>query len=596
MKRLQTRFPASIRCMLFVFGIFLTSVVWPLLSSAQEQPTLKATVPAIWYGELNLKIAVLRLEFHVTQGEDGKYTGKMISLDQGNIAVPLDSFAINDQTMSFAIRKVQIQFEGKLSANKKMASGTFKQLGKDYPFSLALVEPDPEMRHTQTWTGRMKAGAQKFDFQFRYFEKEGSDTKLKLDSFTENDFDRVATIAQDGTTITIAIPSTQAKIVGKLNDKSDQIDGKWLQRGGEFKIILRKIPLEQTRDPKANRPQTPNPSLSPPPKYKTTELTIENKLADLKLVGSLLVPDGKGPFPVVVLITGSGPQDRDETIFSHKPFYVIADHLAKRGVASFRFDERGVGESTGDFSTATSKDFANDVEAIVEHLKTIPKLNPQKIILMGHSEGGIIAPMIAANRDDIAGVVMLAGPGVPGFDIVMNQTRLISAAAGADATDLDYQEFFLKLVLEDKLAKDQLVQLITTKYKNKLSDEEKQMLPVAIENMKSQFKSPWFKYFLNHDPRPDLRKIKIPVLNMVGSKDLQVDPNLNMPEIKRALAEAGNKHTTSVILPNLNHLFQECETGEPSEYAKIEQTFAPAALDVISNWLTKQFGAESANQ
>lgn len=575
----------------FVFALILgIALAHPMVgqqSAVKDSKKSTNGTTQVWYGELDVKLAVLRLEFHVTKMSDGTFAGHMISLDQGRAKLPLDTINVTDKQISLTINRAQLEFTGDFDASRKVAKGTYSQLGKKYPFSIELVEEDPELKHTQTWTGRMKAGPQTFDFQIRVYEKDGMPPRVLLDSFSENDFDRRAKLIHDAEGgVTVEVPSTKAKIVGTLNDSFDRLDGKWHQRGGKFDIVLRKIALEQTRDPKAKRPQTPKTSF----KYKTTEHTIKNQEAGLALCGSLTVPNGDGPFPVIVTISGSGPQDRDETIFGHKPFYVIADHLGKRKIATFRYDERGVGESTGNFSTATSKDFADDVDVIVDYLKTQETLDPKRIILVGHSEGGIIAPMVAARRSDIAGIVLLAGPGVPGLEIVLNQTRLIAKAEGAEEKDLEAQRFILEELIKGVESAEEFAAVVNEKFKDQMSEEEAEKTLAAIQQAQAQFDSPWFKFFLKHDPRVDLRKVKVPVLSIVGEKDLQVDPNLNLPAIEAALQVAGNNKVQSKVLPKLNHLFQECKTGSPSEYAAIEQTFAPAALEVLTTWLLENFG------
>ncbi len=517
----------------------------------------------------------------------------MISLDQGNVAVPCDTVTFSDTELTFTIKRVGAKFSGKLNTAKDEADGNFEQLGSTIPVKFSKVDKIPVQTHTQTWAGKMQAGGQKFDFQFRVFESEGQETTVKLDSFTESLFDIPCTMKHEGDQITINVPisAAPAEFVGTLSDDQEMVTGKWTQRGAAYDLVLKKIPLESTREPKLNRPQTPK----PPFNYDSEDVSIENKKDNVTLAATLTSPTGDGPFPVVVMISGSGPQDRDETLFGHKPFFVIADHLAKNGFAVLRYDDRGTAKSTGKFSDATSADFANDVAAVVDFLKTHKKIDPNRVILCGHSEGGIIAPMVASRRADIAGVIMMAGPGVNGRQISVNQSRLIAEATGVPEYMIEMNQTLLR-GLYDRQEKGEA---LDKAYLAELAEKLKLDLP---ENVRDSFdpadlidqtvktiNSNWFAFFAAYDPVPALTRTKCPVLAMVGEKDTQVDPKLNMPVIEQALKDGGNPDYEMEILPSLNHLFQPCRTGAVAEYSHIEQTISPAALDLITQWLQKRF-------
>ena len=436
------------------------------------------------------------------------------------------------------------------------------------------------------------SGPQNFDFQFRFFDAEGV-RNVRLDSFTEKIGNLPGKLKITGDDVEIELPVTRAKFVGVINSEKTVIEGKWLQSGKEFPLSIAKVPLEETRDIELKRPQTPQ----PPFPYNSDEVSIvpselnnQKYEADVKLAATLTTPKTAGPHPAVVLISGSGPQDRDETIFGHKPFAIIADHLTRRGIAVLRFDERGVAKSVGNFAKATTEDFANDVEAIMDWLIKNPKIDGTKIGLIGHSEGGLIAPMIAARRNDVAAIVMLAGPGVPGKAIVMNQSRLIAKASGANEAMLQFQDELVREVLAQMKKPEGL----TEAFVNEFAEQVNQNLPEGLTSEEvtpmvkqavSRFDNPWMEFFLEYDPAPALRKTKCPVLAVVGEKDLQVDPELNMPVIERELKAGGNANTLLKRFPNLNHLFQNCKLGTPSEYNQIEESFDTAALDYIGNWL-----------
>jgi pimeloyl-ACP methyl ester carboxylesterase len=328
-------------------------------------------------------------------------------------------------------------------------------------------------------------------------------------------------------------------------------------------------------------------------------VTYENKKAGVKLAATMTLPRGTGPFPAVLLITGSGPQDRDETIFGHKPFLVLADYLTRRGIAVLRADDRGIGKSTGSFFTATTADFAEDAQAGVEYLTQRREVSPRQIGLIGHSEGGLIAPMLAARLNSIAFIVMLAGQGQSGEEVLYAQGQQILRAQGASeaelATQRDLQRRLFALVKTetDPEALDQKVRAILDEHVSKLAEAKKKEAAVLKAGLQAQIqmlKSPWLRYFIRYDPRPALRQVRCPVLALVGAKDLQVPPEANLREIEQALREGGNKDFTVKQLPHLNHLFQTCTTGSLAEYAKIDETVCPAVLELIADWIAKRTG------
>lgn len=546
----------------------------------------------IWFGTLDVKVAKLRLEIRLNENDDQSYSGKMISLDQGAQEIPFSSVTYSDKELAFAIKGLGLKYSGSLNAEKNEAIGTFEQGAARFPLTIKKVDKILELKHTQTWTGKMTAGPQVFDFQFRVFEDNDGEVSLKLDSFTENLSDIQCTMKHEGDQITINVPIAvaPAEFIGTLSEDQKTCIGKWTQRGNSFDLVLKNIPLESTRIVGQNRPQLPQ----PPFDYDSEDVKIENKKDNVTLAGTLTSPKGAGPFPVVVMISGSGAQDRDETIMRHKPFLVIADQLAKHGIAVLRFDDRGTAESTGDFGAATSEDFANDVEAVVDFLKTHDKVNPDKIALCGHSEGGIIAPMIASRRDDIAAIVLLAGTGVNGRQISVNQSRLLMEASGVPEYMIQLQTTMLNGLYDRK---DQ-GGAFDEDFQNRLNEEMKACLPEdsresfdgrpMITLAIRQIDTPWFSFFAKYDPAPALKATKCSVLAIVGEKDAQVDPKLNMPVIEQSLKDGGNKDYKLEVLPNLNHLFQNCNTGAVGEYAMIEETFSPVALDLITEWLEKR--------
>ncbi|MFA7389057.1 MAG: alpha/beta fold hydrolase [Proteiniphilum sp.] len=338
-----------------------------------------------------------------------------------------------------------------------------------------------------------------------------------------------------------------------------------------------------------DRPQTPQ----EPFPYAAEELLIPAGDGDRVLGATLTLPAGKGPFPAVMLIAGSGPNDRDETVFGHKPFLVIADHLTRQGFAVLRYDKRGVGKSTGNFSTATIEDFANDARAVVNYLKQQEEIDPDRIGLLGHSEGGLVSAMLAAGNRDIAFAVLMAAPGTTGMEIVLDQNQISLTHQGVEPETIEElqklnRETFGMLLEwkgteEDRTAlRDQL-----SRFWNKLP----LLVRMKVEKeafLRSQFNAmtmPGYLSFLRADPSLYLKEVTCPLLALNGEKDTQVPAMKNIRAITSALEIAGNKNVETRIYPGLNHLFQECITGLTDEYAKSEQTLAPVMLNEVGEWL-----------
>ncbi|WP_290662093.1 alpha/beta hydrolase [Ignavibacterium sp.] len=388
--------------------------------------------------------------------------------------------------------------------------------------------------------------------------------------------------------ISIDVPAIVGNYSGKINPEAKTISGLWNQAGSSFELNL-----EYSKEfvgPK--RPQEPK----PPFPYNSEDVKFFNEKDSITLAGTFTYPKEDGKFPAVVLITGSGAQNRDEEIFNHKPFLVISDFLTKNGYAVLRFDDRGVGESEGNHSIATTFDFAEDVRAAIKYLKARNEVDKNKIGLIGHSEGAMIASIVASESDDVAFIILMAGPGLPGDSILYLQTELIYRAEGQSEEQIheildELREVYS--ILKSDIDESEMKEILKSKYQqrfDKMSDEEKQRFGDLNTYMEMEIRiatSPWFRAFLKFDPRPILEKVKCPVLAVIGEKDLQVPPKENLPAIEDALKRGGNKNFKVTELPNLNHLFQTSQFGTISEYGIIEETMSPPALETMLNWLNE---------
>ncbi|HEY7406237.1 MAG TPA: alpha/beta hydrolase [Candidatus Angelobacter sp.] len=553
-------------------------VVVPLTTAQQKSaaPATASPVAGDWQGTLQAGVQQLHLVLHITQAPDGALSASMDSLDQGAKGIVIDKISFQEGKLSFTSNSVHGTYEGKLTADSTI-EGAWTQ-GQSLPltFKRAVTASDID----GYWMGTLDAGSAKLRVLFRI-----TSTPEGLQA-TLTSIDQgggaipVTSVKREGLNITMEIKNVGGSFTGVFDQTLTKIEGTWSQNGANRPLTVNRTDpgkISASAKPRPQEPQKPYP-------YRAEDVKYENKSAAITLGGTLTLPQGKGPFPAVLLITGSGPQDRDEALLGHRPFLVLADYLTRKGIAVLRVDDRGVGDSTGNFSTATTADFATDVEAGVAYLKTRPEVDTHKIGLVGHSEGGVIAPMVAARNRDLAFIVMMAGTGVPGDQVIAEQTRLIleadglshEAAAKRGASELET----LALVKQEK---DPAV--LAQKLREKLAGT----LPEAqIGAAIMQANSPWMRYFINYDPAITLSKVTCPVLVLNGAKDLQVPPAQNLPPIRRALEAAGNKHFEIVELPGLNHLFQTATTGSPSEYSQIDETMAPVALEKIASWIVAQ--------
>ncbi|WP_121668094.1 alpha/beta hydrolase family protein [Mesonia aquimarina] len=354
---------------------------------------------------------------------------------------------------------------------------------------------------------------------------------------------------------------------------------------GDFKQAGLSLPLTLTPgEKKLNRPQEPK----KPFPYTSENITVKNEKAGITLAATLTLPENVKKAPAVILISGSGPQNRDSEILGHKPFLLLSDYLTKNGFAVLRFDERGVGESEGTFSTATSYDFADDVESFFNYLETRKDIDSENIGLIGHSEGGSVAPIIAARNKNVAFIVLMAGAGVEGSDLLLSQKKAMQEKLGVDAETIEKSQQQLGKAYQmivNSTENNEAFQQKLTNYLDENFDEVQ--TKSQAQSLAQQLTSPWMYNFIRYNPESILEKVNCPVLAINGSNDLQVPAKENLAAIKTVLTENGNKKVTTREIEKLNHLFQESKTGLPNEYAEIEQTISPVALRIVSDWLLR---------
>jgi fermentation-respiration switch protein FrsA (DUF1100 family) len=538
-----------------------------------------------WEGTLHAGVADLHLVLHITKTDAGALKATLDSVDQAAYGIPVSSIALKDSKLSLGVEAVHGTYDGKVSSDGGSICGTWPQgqpLPLEFKRAAAKVKEHKPAKPSDidgTWMGTLDVnGGIKLRVVF-HIVNTGDGLVATMDSPDQNLSGLpMSKVTRDGTTLKIEVQKLNGVFDGKIAADLNSIDGTWTQGGAGLPLALKRV--KDQAELELRRPQNP---VKPYP-YREEDVSYENKVQAVTLAATLTIPRGKGPFSAVLLITGSGPQDRDESLLGHKPFLVLSDYLTRKGIAVLRADDRGTAKSTGNFATATTADFATDAEAGLAFLKTRPEMDAHKIGLIGHSEGGIIAPMVAARNRDVAFIVMMAGSGVRGDEILVEQVQAIAESSGKnheDAVKEGAQEREILNLIETENDEAALEKEI----KEKMAGEAPE---AQIGTSIKALTSPWFRYFLTYDPATALRKVTCPVLAIGGEKDTQVPVKQNLPAIRAALEQAGNKHFEVDELPGLNHLFQTAKTGSPAEYAQIEETMSPVALEKMATWVLKQ--------
>jgi pimeloyl-ACP methyl ester carboxylesterase len=425
--------------------------------------------------------------------------------------------------------------------------------------------------YTGIWLGVMQVSEQ-MSMQLA-FEIELTDAGIyqaKFNVVEQNAFDiPMDTCIIENDSVQIRFDAAGIRYNGHYSREEDKILGIYEQGGGQFTLDLGRVD-ELVRE--VERPQTP---VRPFP-YDEEEVRFENKAAGIVLAGTLTKPTEGSELPAVILIAGSGRNDRDETSMGH--FLLLSDFLTRNGYAVLRYDKRGVGESEGDYGLATTFDFAEDVEYAMKYLASREEIDPSLIGLIGHSEGALIAPIIASENSELAFIVMMGGIGIKGKDLLLLQSEKMSRLSGMSQEQIDavteLNETLYEIAMED--SEDSiLVQRIN------------EAVPDLDDAQLNMLRWNWFRTFLSLDPDVYLSKVTCPVLGITGEKDIQCPPEENLAAMERSLQKAGNEHYELHSLQGLNHLFQTAETGSPYEYEQIAEIISPDALQVILEWMDK---------
>lgn len=439
---------------------------------------------------------------------------------------------------------------------------------------------------TGKWHGKLKLPMASLTIVFHISRTEQGDYLTLLDSPDQNAFGtKTASTTFVDSVLTIQIPVINASYRGQLSTEKS-ITGVFTQGA------ILPLNLEKGEPSKPKRPQEPQ----PPFPYKSEEVSVMNKADGITLAGTLTLPSKGHKFPAVVLVTGSGAQNRDEEFSGHKPFFVIADYLTRNGIAVLRCDDRGTALSQGNYAAATNEEFVRDTEAALEYLRSRKDINVRKIGIIGHSCGGTIAFCTGAKDGDVSFIVSLAGAALRGDSVMLKQAELTFKSKGM--TDVAWQP--LKPILRQRYSILRQADKSVSDIRQELyADVTRTVPPESLKDLNimqrvtaeiNSMTSPWYLHFMRFDPTEDLRKVKCPVLALNGEKDIQVDATMNLTAIRERIAENGNKNVTVKTYPQLNHFFQTCRQCTLEEYGELEETIHPEVLKDLTEWILNLIG------
>ena len=516
-----------------------------------------------WQGTLEVSGTKLRLALTITKSDAGVYAGKLDSLDQ-NATIPIDTITVNGDAVRLEVKSPAIVFEGTLNKERTELTGTFTQGDQKLPLTFkrseqAAVSQTPAKDFAGSWQGTLEAGGTKLRLALTITKSDAGVYAGKLDSLDQGATIPIDTITVNGDAVRWEIKEPAIVFEGVLNKERTELTGKFTQGGEQYPLTFKHS--DQAATPTPSPSPTPKPDYSAPADapYIAEEVVVKTP-AGHTLAGTLTLPKSASrtqPVSAIVTVTGSGPQDRDENIGlpGFRPFRQIADSLARRGIAVLRMDDRGTGASGGTFKGSTSADFAEDVRAGLAYLRTRSEIRADRLGVLGHSEGAIIAPMVAEKEPTLRAIVLLAGIAQPG------------------RTALHFQ---LKNIVEHD------TKLTPAERETRIAD-----IPKRIDTMAAA--DPWMKFFLSYDPAPTMRRVKTPVLILTGSRDQQAVP-AEVALQEAAFKEGGNKDVTARVLPDLNHLFVQDTDGFPINYAKLPSPIMMRddVVRMIVDWLAQR--------
>lgn len=576
-------------------SLALACLALALAGCARSVGSDPRALPGTWQGTLTTPSGGLRV---VVQIEDrgGALSAVMRSPDQGGGDIALEMTRSDAGHLAFHAPSLDGSFDGAWSDSLRAWGGTWSQSGYELPLVLRRASARATIDGLDgTWEGAV--------------EREGKRLRLVLHVTTDADgttarFDapdagasglEVRDLARDKDRVRFIVAVTRAEFDGHLSEEGDVLTGEWRFPGRPVtEVTLRRADREQGAMRGDAGDASARTSIDAPAPYRSLEVRIENpRSAGVALAGTLTLPDGRGPFPAAVLVSGSGAEDRDESLFGHRPFAVLADYLSRRGIAVLRTDDRGVGGSSGVYSQATPRDLAGDIGAAVAFLEERDDIDPRAVGVIGHSEGGLDAAIAASEDAAIDFVVLLAAPGVPMRRVLLDQHRALGASLGVDTAQLDRAEPVLASVF-DAIAGASTDDEAATRMRALLTPSAREALGIegdSGELFVQQMARSGIRHSLLLDPAEFVAQVRVPVLAIGGSLDLQVDAARNLAALRAALA--GNRDATVLELPGINYMLQTARTGALAEYAEIAEAVAPVMMETVAAWIEGRFGARA---
>jgi uncharacterized protein len=560
----------------------------PSASAATKPPiTRPVTLAGDWAGTLQVGETELQLVLHLSRDAQGQWHATLDSLNQSVFGMEASSVTHEEDALHFEIASVGAKFQGKIQPDHRTIRGVWEQSGSGLPLKFEKRSASAGSRAAAvskaegTWQGAIEVTNMRMRLQMHVSHDDKGKLLASVDSLDQGIQGIPASkVTEANGRLSFEIPTFQAEYHGTLNDSRNEISGEWTQNDSAEKLDFRRSdqPLE------VRRPQNP----SKPYPYSVAEISFSSGDSKTSLAATLTIPPGTGPFPAALFIGGSGPTDRDETVAGHKPFLVLADLLTKKGLAVLRYDKRGTGQSTGNYDQASMSDFGGDAQAALNYLKSRKEVDPKRVGILAHSEGGILASQIAAKAGELDWLVLLATPATTGERTLLRQSELVARTGGLPEQQIARSQQFDRMayaaVRETKSATALEAKLNDLIEKSGLSAS---MPAAALQAQIRLMTTPWFRQYLDFDPAPIMEQIKCPVLALNGDRDLQVDANDTVPLLRQAYENSGNKDFTVMEIAGVNHLFQKAQSGSPALYGAIEETIAPEVLNAVGSWLAK---------
>ena len=584
-------------CSIVAFFVFLGCSLNAGVEAQQAATIPGKNAPAVravslegqWSGTLEVGETKLHLILHLARNAQGEWRAAVDSLDQAVYGMEASKVATGNDTLRFALTSVGAKFQGKISSDHKTIQGVWEQGGTGLPLRFEKSTARTDTRKSSsaiskiegTWQGAIETGNMRMRLQLHISHDQAGGLIASLDSLDQSIQGIPASrVSEKGSDLRLELPAFDAEYIGTVNAAENSIDGTWRQNGNTEKLDFRR----SGQILELRRPQNP----AKPYPYKVEEVSFATVEGKVNLAATLTLPQTAAPCPAVLLIGGSGPSDRDETVAGHKTFLVLSDFLARKGIATLRYDKRGIAESGGNYAAAALQDFTQDAQSAWAYLRSRKEVDAERLGIIGYSEGGILASLLATRSKEVSWLVLMGTPVTTGERTLLRQSELIARTGGLPedqiTRSLEFDRNAYAIVREEKNPEAMEKRLNVLVEQSGLSQA---MPPAAMQAQIRMMSSPWFRDFLVYDPEPVLEKLQCPVLALSGDRDLQVDSTESVPLLRKAYETSGNKDFTVVEIEGVNHLFQTARSGSPALYGAIAETMAPSVLTMVANWIAK---------